>query len=373
MHTVHVFKTYWPDTFGGVERVIDQLCRTDIAAGNSCEVVTLSRAPQPGGIAFNGHHVYSGKCDIHIASTPLSLTGWRLLSARIAKADIVHYHFPWPYMDIIHLLARPKGKTVVTYHADIIKQRFAKIAYRPLQDWFLNSVDEIYATSPRYLETSPVLRRFQDKVSIRPLQIDETSYPGAMVTQKLEHLNVLGRPFFFFVGVLRYYKGLHTLIEATKLLEERGIEVPVIIAGEGPEGARLKTQTQTLGVQSIQFAGSLDDGEKLALMDGCTAFVFPSHQRSEAFGVSLLEAAMRSRPMISCEIGTGTSYVNLDQVTGLVIGPESPEALADAMQTLLEQTDLNAHYGQAARTRFDALFSVGESDHTAGEPTNGPA
>lgn len=86
-------------------------------------------------------------------------------------------------------------------------------------------------------------------------------------------------------------------------------------------------------------------------------FAFPSHLRSEAFGMVLLEAAMYSKPLVTCEIGSGMSYVNVDGLTGIVIPPESPEALSSAINRLLADPNLAAEMGRAARLRYEALFS----------------
>lgn len=85
--------------------------------------------------------------------------------------------------------------------------------------------------------------------------------------------------------------------------------------------------------------------------------VLPSHLRSEAFGMVLVEAEMFGKPMICCEIGSGTSYVNEHGVTGLVVPPEQPDALAKAMQALLADDALAGRMGQAARARYEAMFS----------------
>jgi glycosyltransferase involved in cell wall biosynthesis len=86
--------------------------------------------------------------------------------------------------------------------------------------------------------------------------------------------------------------------------------------------------------------------------------VFPSHLRSEAFGVSLLEAAMCGLPMISCEIGTGTSFVNIHNQTGLVVPPADSAALANAMNRLGNDADLAKTFGNAARQRFEERFTA---------------
>src|SRR5690606_34669906 len=75
-----------------------------------------------------------------------------------------------------------------------------------------------------------------------------------------------------------------------------------------------------------------------------------------AFGMVLVEAAMMGRPMISCEIGTGTSYVNVDGETGFVVAPGDPEALAAAMRALDADPARRRRFGAAARERYERHF-----------------
>jgi rhamnosyl/mannosyltransferase len=114
---------------------------------------------------------------------------------------------------------------------------------------------------------------------------------------------------------------------------------------------------ETYNLRNVIFTGQVTSAEKVALFKGCRAFVLPSHLRSEAFGVVLIEAAMLGKPMITCEIGTGTSYVNQHSKTGYVVAPESPGELSEAIN-VLQKDDLLAHeMGAAARDRYDQYFS----------------
>ena len=193
----------------------------------------------------------------------------------------------------------------------------------------------------------------RDRVRVIPLGIDEGSYPQRGDDGVLQRLGLdEGEPFFLFIGVLRYYKGLHTLVQATA-----SVNAKVVIAGTGPEHVVLQAQVRKLGLQNVVFAGQISDAAKVALLQRCRAFVLPSHLRSEAFGMVLVEASMYGKPMVSCEIGTGTSFVNLEGETGFVVPPESPEALAHAINTLLGDGALAEKFGCAARRRYEALFS----------------
>ncbi|TCQ98197.1 glycosyl transferase family 1 [Neorhizobium sp. JUb45] len=220
--------------------------------------------------------------------------------------------------------------------------------YRPLMHRFLSRVDRIVATSPNYLASSEVLQRYRDKTEVIPLGLDEADYPHASAQLKDGWKARFPRPFFLFIGVLRYYKGLHTLIEAAK-----HVDADILIAGEGPVEGDLKNQAARAGLSNVHFLGPISDLDKAALLQLCTAFVFPSHLRSEAFGLSLVEAAMFGKPMISCEIGTGTSFVNRDGETGIVVPPNSPTGLADAMRRLQSEPRTVAVFSANARQRYN--------------------
>jgi len=353
MRVLHVFKTYLPDTTGGIEQVIFQLCQGGYPLGIQGEVLTLSPQPEPALVKVADHPVYRAKQDLCIASTGLSRQIFSLFKARIAEADLVHFHFPWPLMDLLHFCTQQRRPTVLSYHSDIVRQRLLLSLYRPLMQRFLGSVDRIVVASPNYQQSSQTLQPYRHKTEVIPFGLDPLAYPSANPERMAFWRQQLGERFFLFVGVLRYYKGLHTALEAMQ-----NAPYPLVIVGSGPQEQALKTMAQRLGLSNVIFLGKLDDQDKICLLQLCYAFVFPSHLRSEAFGISLLEASMYGKPMISCEIGTGTSFVNQHGETGLVIPPEDPQALRAAMQQLWGQPERAAQLGQGAARRFEELFTA---------------
>lgn len=349
---LHFFKTYYPETMGGIEQVIFQIAEGGIRHGFESEVLYLSER----GAARNekvGHHLtHRSKLDLHVASTGFSLSAFKDFAELARKADIVHYHFPWPYMDLVHFYSQIKKPAVVSYHSDIVKQKTLLKLYQPLMNRFLSSVDCVVASSPNYAESSPVLTHFKDKVRVVPYGLDRQTYPIPSAEKLAFWRERLGERFFLFVGALRYYKGLDYLLEAAKTTQ-----LPVVILGGGHLESELKTQASQLGLSNVHFLGGLPDEDKAALLTLCYAFVFPSHLRSESFGISLLEGAMYGKPMISCEIGSGTTYINIAGETGLVVPPRDSVALAAAMTQLWNQPYLAAAMGEAAERRFEAVFS----------------
>lgn len=349
---LHFFKTYYPESMGGIEQVIFQLAEGCAADGVESEVLYLSRRGAARSEPIGRHLTHRSKLDFHVASTGFSLSAIRDFKALAAQADIIHYHFPWPFMDLVHFAAGIRKPTVVSYHSDIVKQKVLLRLYQPLMNTFLRRVDRIVASSPNYAATSPVLSRFSRKVSIIPYGLDESTYPTPSAERLAHWAQTVGEKFFLFVGALRYYKGLNYLLEAAK-----ATGYPVVILGGGHLEFELRAQAEQLQVQNVHFLGSLPDADKAALLTLCHAFVFPSHLRSESFGISLLEGAMYAKPMISCDIGSGMSFINIAGETGLEVAPRDPLALAQAMATLWNDPALTARLGAGARKRYEQTFT----------------
>lgn len=352
MRVLHFYRTYIPETIGGIEQVINQLARGTAALGIETEVLSLSRKCNSESIEIDGHIAHTAKLDFQVASTGFSITAFSLFRKLAAGADIIHYHYPWPFMDIVHITTRMNKPSVVTYHSDIVRQKHLLKLYTPLKRQFLGSVDRIVATSPNYAMSSPVLSKYRDKVSVIPIGLDKESYPNPGEPCIDHWRRRLGNQFFLFIGMLRYYKGLHVLLDAVS-----NSKFPVVIAGIGPVENELKAQAERLKLTNVLFLGSISELDKVALLKLCYALVFPSHLRSEAFGVTLLEAAMYGKPLISSEIGTGTSYINVDKQTGLVIHPNDPHALRLAMTTLWDNPKLAQQMGQEGEKRYWQLFT----------------
>lgn len=351
MRILHFYRTSFPDTMGGIEQVINQIARGASKLGVETDVLSLTPDKSPRVMEIDGYLAHRARLDFQLASTGFSASAFLRFMQLAKKVDVIHYHFPWPFMDVVHFVSRMKKPTLVTYHSDIIRQTHLLKLYRPLMRKFLTSMDHIVATSPNYLATSDVLGMFSDKVSVIPIGLDKATYPQPVPDRVKYWAEKLGTKFFLFVGVLRYYKGLHILLEAAQ-----GIAYPIVIVGSGPIEQELKAQVVKLGLSNIHFMGQLSDEDKVALLTLCYGVVFPSHLRSEAFGISLLEGAMYGKPMISSEIGTGTTFINIGDQTGLVVPPSNPVALRQAMRYLWEHPEEAAEMGQRAEERYWTYF-----------------
>jgi len=351
LKVLHVYRTYFPETQGGLEEVIRQISSNTPELDVESRVFTLSNNKTSDIIAFDKIEVHRFPLTMEIASCGFSISALKGFRKSAEWADIIHYHFPWPFGDLLHLLTKVNKPSLVTYHSDVVRQKYLLKLYRPLMRLFLKSVDEIVSTSENYFATSDVLRSYSDKVRVIPIGINEDRHSIDNELLK-KWQKELGEGFFLFIGVLRYYKGLHILLDALQHTDCR-----VVIVGSGPIEQELKAHAKRLNLSNVIFLGSVSDEDKAALITLSLAIVFPSHLRSEAYGVTLVEGALHGKPLISTEIGSGTSYVNKHEVTGLVVPPSDSKRLREAMEAISKDKNLANKMGRNSRKRYESLFT----------------
>ena len=269
---------------------------------------------------------------------------------RRAKADIVVIHVPNPTAEVAYLLARPSGKLVVRYQSDVVRQKAAMRFYGPLQMKFLRKADIILAASDNYVETSQVLAPLRDRCRVIPLGILPEEFdnpdPDRVATLRERY----GGGYVFFSGRHRYYKGLEYLVRAAAT-----VKAPVVVAGDGPERASCETLACETGGRTF-FTGALTQGDLVDHLHGCEIFAFPSVARSEAFGIAMLEAQACGKPVVATRLGTGVEFVNLDGKTGVNVPPRDPDALAEAINGLLDDPMRARAMGAFARKRVEQEF-----------------
>ncbi|WP_039849805.1 MULTISPECIES: glycosyltransferase [Grimontia] len=349
MKILHVYRTCYPETKGGLEQAIRYICKGSTDNGYENTILTLGDEDKE--YEFEGTRIIVVKKQWEVSSNGFSLKLINKFRTLSQEHDVIHYQYPWPTGDLLSLFAAKKP-TLVSYQSDIVKQKLLKLIYRPLELVFLSKVGRIVASSPQYAASSINLQQFSEKVDVIPLGIDESTYPEVTQEKLEEWRAAVGEGFFLFVGVLRYYKGLQYLLEAAKISG-----LPVVIAGDGPEKTALEQYIQENNLTNVKMVGFIEEDDKVALHHLSKAFVFPSHLRSEAFGISLVEAQLYGKSIVSCDIGTGSSYVNIHMETGLQVPGADSKAFAEAMDTIDKDPELARRLGQNARKRFEENFT----------------
>ncbi|GAB4559203.1 MAG: glycosyltransferase [Anaerolineae bacterium] len=346
MEILHIYKDYHP-VLGGIENHVKWLAEQQASAGHTVTVLACAPGLRSQIGTLNGVRVVKAGRLATVASMPISLSLPWILSR--LTPDIAHVHSPFPLGETANYLLGRARATVITYHSDIVRQRGWLRLYGPLLRRVLRAADCIIATSPRYLETSPWLKDARDRCVVIPLGVDVNRFAPSADPRGAHRPSEL-----LFVGRLRYYKGLDVLLQAMTRLPEAHLT----IVGDGPMRATWQAMASSLGISSqITWAGEVPDKALPGYYARSDLFILPAIARAEAFGTVLLEAMASGLPVISTELGTGTSWVNQHQVTGLVVPPGDPEALAAAIRELLDAPERREAMGRAARARVEADFS----------------
>jgi rhamnosyl/mannosyltransferase len=273
---------------------------------------------------------------------------------RRSGADLFHFHVPHPTGELAYLLSRLKTPAVATYHSDVVRQRWAMAVYGPLFDRFLGRMHTIMPTSRRYLETSEWLVRHRERCRVVPLGYPLEDYAATPpVEARAAALRAEHGDFVLFLGCLRPYKGLFNLLMAM----QRVAGARLLIAGEGSMREALARSIGELGLsERVQLLGRVENADAVALLHAAALVVLPSHQRSEAFGLVQIEAMACGTAVISTDLPTGVPEVNAHGVTGLVVPPQEPQALAEAIETLLGDEERRRTMGEAGRRRAETLY-----------------
>lgn len=353
MRILHVYKDFYP-VLGGIENHIKLLAESQARSGDDVTVLVTGASWRTHVEDRNGVTIVKAGRLLETASTPLSARlSWHLSRQR---PDITHLHFPYPPGEVSQWPLLPWRPTVLTYHSDVVRQQRLLRYYRPAMLRILNHIDRIIVTSPNYLASSEVLRLVADRCKVIPLGIDQTPFqqvrPEAVTDLERRYGD---GPWVLFVGVLRYYKGLRYLIDAMQQIPAR-----LLIVGQGPEEPTLREQVAQLGLQDrIVFAGAVSDADLPAYYRLASLFCLPASERSEAFGLVQVEALASGLPIVCTELGTGTSYVNKNGVSGLVVAPRDASVLKAAILRLLNDDALRQRLADGARQRAQ-LFTAGK-------------
>jgi glycosyltransferase involved in cell wall biosynthesis len=154
--------------------------------------------------------------------------------------------------------------------------------------------------------------------------------------------------YILYFGRLSVEKGIYDVLRAMVQLPH----IPLVIAGDGPERARLEALARDLNLSQVLFAGTVH-GEKLQRLIAASRFsLFPSHAY-ETLGKSILESYAWGRPVIASDLGSRRELVQ-HGVTGLLYSDGDRQQLAHSIGFLFDRPDLIQKMGTAARSRVRA-------------------
>ena len=341
---------------GGVEKVMWDIASGLCSEGFSCDMLCAdadSSLKEVKEIVFDG----PGKCFVvpalgKFAATMISpkMVSW--LGKHKDEYDVIHVHHPDPMACLALKLSGYKGKVVLHWHSDILKQKFFLKLYKPLQNWLIRRAGRIVCTSPVYAEGSEALGNVQGKVTVVPIGVEPVKADeegAAMIRSRFE-----GKKIVYSLGRLVGYKGYRYLVEAASRLSD---DYVVVIGGEGPLREELEEQIAALGLQEkVKLIGRVSDNDFEAWYGACDLFCLSSVWKTEAFAIVQIEAMSCGRPVVATRIpGSGVSWVNADGISGLNVPVEDPAALASAIMEVCSQK--HAQLCEGALDRYTSTFT----------------
>jgi len=277
------------------------------------------------------------------------------------RPDIIHAGFPSPYCAFFaSVTSRLRGiPAVLTWHNDLPPVARTAHAIATVHDYavlplYLGNYKLIISTSRLYAETSRVLRAHSDRVVIIPHGVDTVRFNPHVRADELRHRIASGnQKIVLFVGALtrwHIYKGLDVLMSAVALLKGESLHLRLLVVGGGELLSKYVQLACDLRIREhVFFAGNVSDEDLPKYYAISDILVLPSKDRSEGFGLVLLEANATGKPAIATAVG-GIPSVIQDGYNGILVPPSNADALAAAIKLGLEDEHLLRQMGKNGRT-----------------------
>ncbi len=350
LRVLHVGKFY-PPHMGGIETHLQALCG---ALLSHADVRVLVSSDDRRTIEETVDAVPVARLATLLTAFSTSISPAMVSRIRDSQADLVHIHLPNPAAVLAYLASGHRGRLIVTYHSDTVKQKFLGRMFEPFLNAALRKSAAIIATSPNYLATSPVLQAFRDRCHIIPYGIDTAQFENCDAEAVRGVRERFGERLVVSVGRLVYYKGFEVLIRAMASVHGK-----LVIVGDGPLRGELQSLAAGLGVtDKVVFAGEINNAGLTLYYHAADLFALASVARSEAFGIVQIEAMAAGLPVVNTGLDSGVPFVSLDGQTGLTVPPGDAPALAAAINRLLDDHTLRQTLGHAGLRRAKQEFSL---------------
>ena len=363
MRVLHVGKFY-PPYRGGMEVFLADLIQEQRRQGVDAHAL-VHGDPQPDDPTW----VQRVPVQFNLVYAPMALGFRQALGSAIdrVKPDVLHLHMPnnsalWA----LTLPGARKVPWVVHWHSDVVVSNIkwsvalAYMLYRPFEQALLERAQQVFVTSPPYLQASNALQRWRDKCDVVPLGINLRGLPPAEPLETSLQWRPDTQLRLLSIGRLTYYKGFETLVRAVASLP--GVEL--LVAGDGELRETLQAQIDSVtppgSPPATRLLGAVEDAQKHALLAQCHLFCLASRERTEAFGIVLLEAMQHAKPCLVTDLpGSGMPWVVSHAHCGLHVPFEDVDAWRSSIARLQHDPVLRARLGLAGHKALQQHFSIG--------------
>lgn len=287
--------------------------------------------------------------------------------------DIIHLHYPffggaetiWLYQK---KLKKSGAKIVLHYHMDTVGQGIFKILFGLSRIFFLPKIiklaDKVIVTSADYGKNSNVakyLKQDPKKFFELPNGVFSNIFiPGPKDPELLSKYNIQSSDkVILFVGGMdkaHYFKGVEYLVEAVSRLRQKNYKWKLVIVGKGELIKKYKSLSIQLHIgREVIFTGYVAQEDLVKHYNLADVVVLPSVDKSEAFGLTLVEAMSCAKPVVASNLVGVRSLVE-EEVNGHLVEPKNVSDLATKINHILSNQDLAKQYGQASRKKVEAKY-----------------
>jgi glycosyltransferase involved in cell wall biosynthesis len=331
-------------TTGGVETYVSRLSIELAKCGHQVKILCADTGGP--GYSLPGVHINPLKSIARIGNTPITPT--LPLAILRSEPDLIHTHLPTPWSaDWSRILASfMELPLVLTYHSGITGLGAAGIVAHCYNGTALRSLfqraDTIIITRGSFMPAW--MQHWQTKIEVIPIGVDPLEfYP----IQRERDIDV------FFLSVLdrfHHFKRLDVLLKAVRRIVRDRPDLLVVIGGGGPEISNYMERVHDLGIgPNVRFAEYIPREKLNEWYNRSRVFVLPSTDPAlETFGIVILEAMASGRPVITTEIAGAAEDIQ-SYGAGIVMRSESPDSLAMAITTILDDHDLAEKMGSRGR------------------------
>ena len=341
------------------------LCWQQAANGDSV-IALVHSAPgerRMGPARDRGVIVVRAPVHAHLGFAPIALTYRQTLRRllRSFRPEVIHFHLPNP--SALWAMTIPLASDAIWiahWHSDIVASRHSMQLrlgyplYRPVEKSFLRRCRRVIATSPDYLESSMALAPFRERCRVVPLGLNpdrvartckDTTWP---INGDVFRLICIGR--------FSYYKALDRLVDCVAQIPG----VSLVLVGNGPAREGLTKRIEATGEgHRIQMQTGASDEERNALLEEADALILPSQERTEAFGVVLLEAMRWAKPVVVANIpGSGAPWLVRTSDCGIIVPTGDWDQVGRAIETLRNDSTLRDRLGANGQRALQNRFSI---------------
>ena len=344
---IHLGK-YYPPEFGGIEKVTSLIVDNDNQ--NNHVVICFSNSKQ----IENDNNIFRIPVKLNLFSQPISFQYIVKSLREIKNNDIVHIHLPNIFALIVALFINDKP-IILHWHSDIINNKFLYTFIKPLEKMILKKASSIIISSYNYLNNSNSLSLFKSKTKVVPYGIEE---PDKDVDNNLlieDCYPIFENQYILSVGRLVKYKGYENLIMAMI-----NVDAKLIIIGNGPEYKRLQDVILKYNLgNKIFILTDINNTKKKIFYKNASIFCLPSINKSESYGMSIVEAMSYGLPLVTTNlIDSGISWLNKHDATGICVNPNNTNELSNAIKKILQSPDLCKKFSNNSRKRYEDKLTL---------------